>query len=121
MNLDTIEKSIAWQKGYDLTKEIYKLTEKFPWGEKYNMTSQIRRCALSIPSNIAEGRFRSSKKEFKYFLSVAKGSCGELATQLMLSFDFGYIKQEEFEKLKTKIVEIIKILQASIKTLNKSL
>lgn len=121
MNLDTLEKSIAWNKSYNLAKEAYKLTKKFPAEEKYVMVPQIRRSAISISSNIAEGRFRSTRKEFKHFLYIAKGSCSELATQFMLSYDFGYITKAEYQNIKTSIIEIIKILQASINTLKKPL
>ena len=82
---------IVWQKGMLLCKEVYLLTKKFPKEEVYGLTSQIRRCAISIPSNIAEGKARSSDKEFIRFLQISLGSVYELQTQLELSEQLNYI------------------------------
>jgi len=74
-----------WSKAIDLATEVYKLTAEFPKEEKYGLTSQIRRSAISVPSNIAEGAGRNSDKEFVYFLGVSNGSSYELQTQLVIS------------------------------------
>ena len=85
---------LVWQKAIDLTEFVYLLTTQFPSEEKYGLTSQIRRCVVSIPSNIAEGAGRNSKNEFKHFLSIAFGSSYELETQLILANRFNYILKE---------------------------
>ncbi|MFC1859599.1 four helix bundle protein [Thermodesulfobacteriota bacterium] len=80
------EKLEVWQRSMDLAVEIYRVTETFPKEEVYSLTSQIRRCAVSIPSNVAEGAARNSRKEFARFLYIALGSAAELATQSTLTF-----------------------------------
>ena len=93
-----------WQKGIEVVKDIYILTKKFPKEELYGLTSQMRRSAVSIPSNIAEGFRRYHNKEYKQFLYIAMGSCAELETQIIIATELGYIndinKIEIIEKLK---------------------
>ena len=79
-------KLIAWQRSIDLVEVIYRITKKFPDDEKFNLVSQIRRSAVSIPSNIAEGHGRKTNGEFAHFLRIAYGSSSELETQLIISF-----------------------------------
>ena len=79
------EKLTIWQKAMDLVVDVYKSTEQFPDTEKYGLISQMRRSAVSIPSNIAEGSGRNSNQQFKYFLGIASGSTAELLTQTFLS------------------------------------
>ena len=86
---------IVWQKSYRLVLEMYKLTANFPKSEIYGLTQQIRRAAVSIPSNIAEGYCRRHKAEYKQFLSIAYGSLSELETQYLLSIDLGYSRRNE--------------------------
>jgi four helix bundle protein len=74
----------VWQKSFQLTTKIYKLTAFLPATEKFGLSSQIQRCAVSIPSNIAEGQQRAGKKEFAHFIGIARGSAAELSTQLLL-------------------------------------
>jgi four helix bundle protein len=81
----------VWQVAVELVKSIYEITEKFPWVERFELTQQIRRAAVSIPSNIAEGQFRNSSREFKPFLSIALGSAAELETQLIIANDINYL------------------------------
>ena len=85
----------VWQKGIELVKEIYKITKDFPKDELYGLTSQMRRSAVSIPSNIAEGFRRRYNKEHKQFLSIALGSCAELETQKIIAKELGYIRSEQ--------------------------
>ncbi len=80
----------VWQVGIEITKAVYHLTTRFPKDELYGLTSQIRRCAVSIPSNIAEGHSRDSKRELARFTSIAKGSLAELETQLIIAKELGY-------------------------------
>ena len=81
----------VWQKSMDLAEMIYRLTEKFPAKEMYELTKQIRRAAVSVPSNLAEGRGRQTSNEFRHFLSTARGSLHEVETQLLLAMRFGYV------------------------------
>lgn len=78
---------LVWQKSYDLVKEIYKISAKLPTSEQFGLQSQIRRCAISVPSNIAEGKNRKTTKDFLQFLRIAYGSLSELETQVLLMKD----------------------------------
>ena len=113
----------AWKAAIDLVKEIYKLTGKFPPSEIYGLTSQIRRAAVSIPSNIAEGQGRSSSKEFRQFLSVSLGSLAELETQLIIAKEINYLGKETLNPLLLSLDHIRKMRRAlsnslSLKTEN---
>ncbi len=99
-----------WQRSRILVKEVYQLTEMFPKNQQYGLTSQIQRAAVSIPSNIAEGAGRNSKKEFMRFLDIANGSAFELETQLFLSCDLGYVKIEKVETIISELKEIQKMI-----------
>ncbi len=111
----------VWQKARVLVSEIYKVTETYPKIEKYGLISQIRRAAVSIPSNIAEGSGKSSQKEFIRFLEIANSSTFELETQMILSQDLGFVKIEDFEKLQNQITEIQKMIFGLIKNFKKNL
>ena len=91
----------AWQVSIDLVKDVYCLTSSFPSHEVYALTSQIRRCAVSVPSNIAEGSARLTTKEFIHFLGIARGSLSELETQLIIARELGYLPTDQLpsEKL----------------------
>lgn len=100
MHTKSFKDLIVWQKSFMLVREIYKLTEHFPQSESYGLSQQIRRSAISIPSNIAEGYGRQYAKEYKQFLSIAYGSICELETQYLLSVDLGFtVKNETVENL----------------------
>src|SRR5713101_373268 len=86
---------VAWQKSMDLVTATYRATAKFPKDELFGLTSQARRAAVSIPSNIAEGQGRLSEREFRYFLGQARGSLMELETQLQVAENLGYLQREE--------------------------
>jgi len=86
---------VVWQKAYRLVLEIYKITKDFPKSETYGLAQQMRRAAVSLPSNIAEGYGRRHKTEYKQFLSIAYGSLSELETQYLLSIDLGYTKKSD--------------------------
>lgn len=85
----------VWNLAMDLTVKIYKLTRSFPKHELYGLTSQVRRCAVSVPSNIAEGAYRNTSKEFNYFLGISSGSVGEAYTQVELAKRLEYITEDE--------------------------
>jgi four helix bundle protein len=108
---------IVWQRAYELTFELYRMTKKFPKEEMFGLTSQIRRAAASVPANIAEGYERNHRKEYLQFLFIAKGSLGELDTYLLLARDIGYITSEDFEHVNAKRHETVKMLQGLIKSL----
>jgi four helix bundle protein len=101
-----------WQKGMRLTKLVYQLTARFPADERFGLTSQMRRAAVSVPSNIAEGQARQGTREFLQFLSHASGSLAELDTQLLLSVDLGYCLETETNSITGEISEIQKMLAA---------
>ena len=106
------ENLTVWQKSMELVKEVYTLTSTFPKHEIFGLTSQINRSAVSIPSNIAEGKGRGSDKEFRQFLYISRGSLFELRTQLEIARKLKYIKSNK--KLKDKIVEVESMLNTLI-------
>ena len=108
----------VWKKSIEFVTEIYQVTNSFPKHELYGLTSQIRRAAISIPSNIAEGAARNHKKEFKQFLYIALSSCTEIETQIIIAQNLGYIKISE-NNIIPKLDIIAKMLQGLIKSLDK--
>ena len=110
----------VWKTSYKLVLCIYALSKKFPKDEIYGLTSQIRRSSVSIPSNIAEGSKRSSKKDFCHFLVIAQGSGAELETQLLLVRDLEYITEAEYNELIVLLDSVMKMLTVFIKKLSTS-
>jgi four helix bundle protein len=100
----------VWQKGRELVKEIYQATHKFPKEELFGITSQMRRSAISIPSNIAEGCGRNTGNDLNRFLDIANGSSFELETLVILCFDLDYLSQKEFEYFDAKLNEIQRMI-----------
>ena len=109
-----------WQKAMDITEGVYKMSSSFPKEEKYGLTSQIRRCAVSIPSNIAEGAGRNTNGEFKQFLGIANGSSYELLTQLYLSKRLDLSSEEETKPIINEILEVCRMNFSLQKSLSKS-
>lgn len=105
---------IVWQKSMDLVIEIYHLTDHFPKTEIFNLTSQLRRAGVSIPSNIAEGRKLSSKNEFIKFLKIAYGSGAELETQIEIAKRLNYLTPEHYLKTEKYLDEIMRMLNKII-------
>jgi len=105
----------VWQESKDLVTQIYSLTSKFPKEEIYSITAQIKRAAISVPSNIAEGAARDSNKEYLHFLYIALGSTAELDTQLIIAKDLTFITEKEFVDISKKIDQIGKMLSGLIK------
>jgi four helix bundle protein len=99
-----------WLDAIVLAKEVYMVTSNYPKEEKFGLVSQINRCSVSVPSNIAEGSSRSSNKEFSYFIKVALGSLFELETQLILSNEFGILDPKDLDNLIDKIIKLQKML-----------
>jgi four helix bundle protein len=106
----TYKNLLVWQKAIDLVVAIYQLTEKYPREEIFGLISQIRRSAISIPYNIAEGRLRGSEKEFKQFLRVAFASGGELETQIFLSKQLPKTLNLDYSKVEQLLSEVMKML-----------
>ncbi len=115
----SFEEINSWQRARSLNKRIYLITETDDFKKDFDLARQIRRCSVSISSNIAEGFERNTDKEFIHFLFIAKGSAGEFRSQLYLAFDLGYITQEAFNELLLEISEISKLLSGFIKYLSK--
>lgn len=108
----------VWQKAYELTLDIYRLTKMFPRAELYGLISQLQRAAVSIVANIAEGYERNHRKEYLQFLYIAKGSLGEIETYLLLSRDLGYISSDDYAVVDAKRNETTKMLQGLIRSLS---
>jgi four helix bundle protein len=110
----------VWQEAMALVARIYNLTKEFPKSEAYGLSSQMRRSAISIPSNIAEGAARKSKAEFLQFLNIAQGSLSELDTQLELAYVLGYIDEKRQKETLAKLTTIFRMLSGLIRSLKKS-
>lgn len=108
---------VIWQRAMQLVQSIYRLTKTFPPDERYGLALQIRRAAVSIPSNIAEGQARRGTPEFVHFLGVASGSAAELETQLLLAIDLGYVQRTDAAKAEDEIAEIQRMATAIQKKL----
>lgn len=109
----------VWNKAIDLTVDIYRLSDRFPKAEIYGLTSQMRRAVVSVPSNIAEGAARQTKKEFINYLHMAQGSLSELDTQLVIANRLEYISVETFKEIENAIETISKMITGLIKSLKK--
>lgn len=109
---------IVWQKSIDLVLKIYVVTEKFPKPEMYGLTSQMRRASISIPSNIAEGRSRGTRKDFKHFLVIAFGSSAELETQIEIAKKLNYVSDQEVSEVSALLVEVAKMLNVMIRKIS---
>ncbi|CAZ98646.1 four helix bundle protein [Zobellia galactanivorans] len=107
-----------WKKAMDLVEDVYLLMKQLPNDEKFALISQIKRSSISIPSNIAEGAGRNSKKEFRHFLSIANGSTSELETQLILVHRLKFVKKDSVKPIIKKCNEIRKMSYALQKSLN---
>jgi four helix bundle protein len=99
----------AWQKAMDLVMEVYRLTQNFPERELYGLCSQLRRAALSVPSNIAEGAADRTHSQFSHFLANALGSLNEIDTQLEIAFRLGYIPENEYQRISTLLDECLAV------------
>ena len=111
-NANSYKALVVWQKGMDLAKQVYQLTETFPASEKYGLVAQMRRAGVSVPSNIAEGQARRSRREFIQFVSHAEGSAAELETQLILSTELGFCSRARVQTTLDLIEEVRKMLFA---------
>ncbi|HUK86214.1 MAG TPA: four helix bundle protein [Terriglobales bacterium] len=119
MRVQSYRDLVAWKKAIDLAKTIYRATEQFPRSETYGLTAQLRRAAVSIPSNIAEGQGRQSTGELVQFLGTARGSLFEVETQIVLACDFGFLSEEASEQILAQSTEVARVLQGLIGSLTK--
>jgi four helix bundle protein len=108
---------LIWQEGIEIVKDIYRLSSSFPKAELYGLSSQIRKCAVSIPSNIAEGFKRFYYKDYRRFLYIALGSAAELETQLVISEKLKYISNEEVQVIYVKLERLAKMITNLMKKL----
>ena len=107
---------VAWQVSVDLVGLLYRITETFPPSESFGLMSQIRRAAVSVPSNIAEGAARGTSKEFSHYLTIARGSLSEIDTQLVIAKNLGYLKDDaEVQALLDRVFGLIGGLLKSVK------
>ncbi len=111
---------LVWKKSIELVTLVYQITQNFPKEELYGLSNQMRRCAVSIPSNIAEGYGRCSDKERKHFLYISLGSASELETQLIIAKELEFIAEDASESMNGRINEIIKMLSSLIKSIHVS-
>mgnify|MGYP004444479925 CR=1 FL=1 len=121
MNGRNFRELIVWQKAMTATEEIYKMVKLLPKDEMFSLSDQMKRAAVSIPSNIAEGNARGSSKEMIRFLYIAQGSCAELETQLELCYRFGYINEEILNRNLEKLKEVGCMLAGLIKSKSSNL
>lgn len=107
---------IVWKKSIDFVTELYSLTSRFPDAERFGLTNQMRRCSVSVPSNIAEGEARRSNKEFIRFLYISLGSASELQTQLVISRNLKFITPEQYEDFNAQLEEISRMISGLIRS-----
>jgi four helix bundle protein len=111
----------VFKLAHSLTLDVYKVTESFPQEERFGLISQMRRSTSSVPMNLIEGSNRLNTKEYRRFVSIAKGSAGEISYQVMLAKDLGYISEETYLTLKDKSEIVIKMLSNLAKSLEKKI
>ena len=116
MRVFSFEKLIAWQKSRELALIFFKTTKQFPKDELFGLTSQMRRCSISISSNLAEGSGRNSFKDKARFTEIAYSSSLELLNQIILSFDFEYISEIEYHQIREKITEVNMLIDGLYKS-----
>jgi four helix bundle protein len=115
----TYKDLVAWQKGIELVTAVYRATREFPKEEMYGLTSQLRRAAVSVPSNIAEGQARYSHHEFQHFLRTARGSLAEVETQPVIARNLEYLQEKDLKELMRSTSELGRILNALIAAVEK--
>lgn len=112
-------KLIVWQKSHELVLKVYEITKQFPEEELYALTSQLRRAAVSIPSNIVEGKARATNKDYKRFLLISRGSLEEVKYQLLLAKDLNYIEENVYKNVLRLTHEVGKLLNGLINNLDR--
>ena len=112
--MGTYKDLTVWQKSIILARRIYEITTRYPSDEKFGLVSQVRRCAVSIPSNIAEGYGREGEREHSHFLFISLGSSNELETQMILSHDFQYVDEDSYQEIMNLNSEVNKMFSSLI-------
>ena len=112
---ESFDKLLVWQRAHSLVLKIYEVTNNFPKEEIWGLTSQIRRAAVSVPSNIVEGKARGSRKDFKRFLLVARGSLEEVKYQSLLAKELKYMNEEQYEEITVMIEDVGRLLGGMIR------
>ncbi len=120
MTTHQYKKLKVWQDSVTFSIEIYKITKQFPQQEQFGLVSQLRRASISIPSNIAEGSKRSTKKDFASFLRIALGSGAEIETQLLIAKELNFITEEAYKIISESLEKIMGMIASFLKTLSKS-
>ncbi|MCH7813660.1 MAG: four helix bundle protein [Planctomycetes bacterium] len=118
--IESFRDLIAWQKGMELCKLVYSVSAAFPWSERFGLASQVRRAAVSVPSNIAEGYARRSKGDYLRFLNIARGSLAEIQTQLILAGELEFAAQERLSSCIDLADEVDRILFGLIRAVSTS-
>ena len=120
-DMETHKDLRVWQQSIELVTSIYMITKTFPKEEMFGLVSQMRRAAVSVPSNIAEGYARGTDRENLHFLRISSGSMSEVETQLLLSLNLGYLSQESYDELSENLTSVWKQLNALISSIKKRL
>jgi four helix bundle protein len=118
--IENFEDLLVWQKGMEIVRQVYRMTRDGAMGRDFSFRDQLRRAALSIPTNIAEGFERASRKEYVNFLNFAKGSAGEVRSLLHVALELDYLKQDEYRNLIGSVLELSRFLSNQIKSLRVS-
>ena len=118
--MGTYKDLTVWQKSMTLARRIYEITTRYPEDERFGLVSQMRRCSVSIPSNIAEGYGRETEREHSHFLFISLGSSNELETQLILSYGFQYVGEQDYQEIVDLNSEVNKMLSSLIYKLRHS-
>jgi four helix bundle protein len=118
MKINSVEELEVFKKSHNFTLKTYEVTKSFPESEKFGLVTQMRRSSASIPANLMEGSHRLSRKEFRQFASISRGSVGELKYHLLLSKDLGYLAKNEYDVMKGELEDVSKMLTGLIKSLS---
>jgi four helix bundle protein len=119
--IENFEDLRVWQRGIELTKQIYLTTSQGEISKDFGLKNQLRRAAVSVPTNIAEGFERRSRKEYVNFLNIAKGSAGEIRSLLRIAIEVGYLEEKTYLQLYSQAKELSRMLASQIKAINQSL
>jgi four helix bundle protein len=119
--IENFEDLRVWQRGIELTKQIYLTTSQGEISKDFGLKNQLRRAAISVPTNIAEGFERRSRKEYVNFLNIAKGSAGEIRSLLRIAIEVGYLEEKTYLQLYSQAKELSRMLASQIKAINQSL
>lgn len=118
--IESFEELRVWQKGIELVKQVYVSTAEGDFKKDFGLRDQLRRAAVSIPTNIAEGFERASRKEYLLFLNIAKGSAGEVRSLLRVAFEVGYLDRQNYERLRDEVVTLSRQLFNQIKAIKEA-